>query len=915
MKSIKVAAVLLLSCFMALSAFPSVINADTIVTAGESAAIEPNEAGINSYDTYLQQYSKKKAGSEEFVLFSGEEKALTSNDVLDLSFDIPEEALYQIKITYKSTERKNTKIAVKINDRFPFENAKDIQLPVHYRDNGEVRVDGNGNEFAPEQIIADEYVSVLCRDSIGEYEDPYVFYLADGNQKISICINDGNLIVERIAIVPKDDALPYCKPDDVKDTPVEDVIVIEGEAATLKSTQSLISLSDDSSCNVNPSSPTNSVINYIGGSNWSGPNDTLQWNFNIKQSGYYSLGFMYRQAAVIGGVSYRHLKIDDVTPFEEAKKLKFKYSSNWKYMDYGKEKDNYLIFLGEGEHTLSLSVTAGEFTDIYRRLKDITTALGDLYVEITKVVGETVDVGRSYELFHQIPEFNERLKNAAEGLKQIANDLEVLQEKKSGSNVSSIRNTVITLEKMYNNPYSAHRYKSAYYTGYTNLSALLKTITNMPVDIDRIFLIGNGSDYTNPSSSFFEKLTFGFLRFLDSFAGSYNVANDRNDAINIWVNWGREQTQVIDSIIQSKFVKSTGVPVNFKLVNASLIQAILAGDGPDVMLKMPRTEPVNLAMRGALVDLTQFEDFEETLSRFTNDAQVPFEYGDGVYALPDTMEFYMMFVRTDILSEMGLEIPTTWEEFIYTLTILQHNNLQVYMPSGLYTTMLLQSGLDLYNEDRTASMLTGEKQIILYSDWIKFYTKYKVPVTMDFYNRFRVGSVPIGIFTYTLYTQLKAAAPEIDGRWIVTLIPGTTNENGEISHVSAGSGEGCGITKLSKNPENAWLFLKWWTEADTQLKYSENLESLLGPLGRVATANTDALKRMGWDAEMLDMLNKHLDLIVQIPELPGGYYTSRGLDQVFWNVVESNKNPTDMMLEWGAIVDAEIERKRNEYAN
>ena len=210
--------------------------------------------------------------------------------------------------------------------------------------------------------------------------------------------------------------------------------------------------------------------------------------------------------------------------------------------------------------------------------------------------------------------------------------------------------------------------------------------------------------------------------------------------------------------------------------------------------------------------------------------------------------------------------------------------------------------------------MTQELQIRVFTEWAELYTKYKAPVTMNFYNRFRIGSAPLGVAPYTLYTELKAAAPEIDGRWIATLIPGTLREDGSVDHTSAGSGAGCAITKLSKHPEDAWKFLKWWTSADTQLKYSESLESLLGPLGRVASANIEALNRMIWDVQMLDNLNRQLDNVVQIPEVPGGYYTARGIDQVFWNVVEQNENPTDMMLKWGVVVDSEIERKRQEFA-
>lgn len=69
------------------------------------------------------------------------------------------------------------------------------------------------------------------------------------------------------------------------------------------------------------------------------------------------------------------------------------------------------------------------------------------------------------------------------------------------------------------------------------------------------------------------------------------------------------------------------------------------------------------------------------------------------------------------------------------------------------------------------------------------YTKYKLPTTASFYNRFRLGTMPLGIEVYTLYTTLTEAAPEIDGRWGIALVPGT-EQNGTVNHTVSGAGTG-----------------------------------------------------------------------------------------------------------------------------
>ena len=82
-------------------------------------------------------------------------------------------------------------------------------------------------------------------------------------------------------------------------------------------------------------------------------------------------------------------------------------------------------------------------------------------------------------------------------------------------------------------------------------------------------------------------------------------------------------------------------------------------------LMMARTEPVNLGIRGALADLRQFDDFEEVLENFQKGAEVPYTYNGATYALPDTQNFMLMFYRTDVMEELGLEIPQTWDDFLY----------------------------------------------------------------------------------------------------------------------------------------------------------------------------------------------------------------------------------------------------------
>ncbi|MBQ9768749.1 MAG: extracellular solute-binding protein, partial [Clostridia bacterium] len=211
----------------------------------------------------------------------------------------------------------------------------------------------------------------------------------------------------------------------------------------------------------------------------------------------------------------------------------------------------------------------------------------------------------------------------------------------------------------------------------------------------------------------------------------------------------------------------------------------------------------------------------------------------------------------------------------------------------------------------------------VFEEWTEIYTDYGYQKEADFYNRLRNGSMPLGIAPYSTYMTIYSAAPEIDGRWAVALVPGTHDPECEIegckeeSHINrtiAGAGTGAGIIKRSANKEAAWKFLQWWTSTETQKRYSSNVESIIGLLGRVATANKNAFSELAWDPDDLAVLMEQWSKVSEVPEVPGSYYMTRAIDQAFWSVLNDNTNAKDAINEWSLVADKEIKRKIEEYS-
>jgi len=899
---------------------------------------------------YSEYLSGKNAAENDVRIplsgYSAEEAKVSFNDgavfwedgkgQISFSTEVQENALYNLELVWKASGNGvDPQFGLLIDGKYPFSDTEKIILNREWKNATEKpRSDAQGNEYAQEQIETDADIKTLISDYTGVVTEPYQFYLTAGTHLITLSEIGQGVYIKGLTLKAPEKVKPYSEVAKNYKTEKIDagIIVLEGENADIKNSKSIIPKSNNSDAGMTPSDPYTAKINYIGGTSWQSPQSKLTWNFKVEKDGYYYINMRYKQSDLVNGESLRWLKIDGKTPFEEAKSLKFAYDTAWNYYTLEADGNPCYIYLSKGEHIVSLEATLGRQSEYFYRLDKIVKTLGDEYIKIVMITSESPDLNRDYALFKQIPNFTETLTDCRDSLLVLSKDMKNNSGKDSTQAIASMENMARVLSNMLRSPYIAQQYVSDYYTNYTSLSSWLYDMTDMPLCLDRIQLVPYGKDYEDTNAGFFKKITWGIIRLISSFTTDYNITDNSGEknSVRLWVNWGQDQAAVLNSLIEDSFTPKSGIKVQLEIVNASLINGILAGNFPDLSLQMTRTEPVNLGIRGALYDLKQFDDYEQVLKRFQDGAEKPYEYENALYALPDTQSFYVMFYRTDIFEQLGLSVPETWEEFLYVSTIIQRNNMSVYAPYtqittsttvnvgigslNLYPTLMSQNGLSLYNEKLNATALDKKQAIRVFEDWTDFYTEYNFYKEADFYNRFRVGVMPLGIAPYNVYMTLYSAAPEIQGRWKVALVPGTKTEDGSVNHTVAGAGTGCSIIQKSNRKAEAWEFLKWWTSADTQSRYSNNVESILGTIGRIQTSNIEAFNKLAWDKDDVTVLNKQWALVDEIPEVPGSYYLTRAIDQAYWSVVNGQSSSKDAIVKWSQMADDEIERKIKEYS-
>lgn len=885
---------------------------------------------LSEYDSYISQYDSINIANDSIVIENIANPTLDAEQTINLSFNVEKTALYTFCIKYSTLDngKEPLSISCMLDGKFPYSEFEYITIPRYFEDVGEIRKDNNGNQISKEiKQKLGNYEYALRDENNTSY---LMVYLSAGEHSLQITNLAEAFNITAITFTFAEETVSYFEyREKYKSSKVYDSYnIYEAENTYLKTSYNLTQLIDNTSANVSPHNASLDKVNYIGGSNWSQPGDTIFWEIDVPKDGLYSIGFNYRQNYTLNTSFYREVRIDGTIPFEEMKSVEFPYALNWEFYTLSDKDDKpYLFYLPKGKHTISFSVTLGNLSQVCNDLEEITYNIAALYRSIIMITGDTPDANRDYNLFDRIVDFSQQLDTYITQLNKVNEDLSVAFGSNSVSAISTVNGMINVIQLMKEHKYTAHKYIGRYYDCYASLSSMLMELKSMPLDFDRIYI---GNNFSETKTGVIESVIFSVKRFLTSFIGDYSdLDSSDRERITLWVNWGRDQAKVLKYLIQSDFSVKNDIDVDIKITNATLTHAALSGNGPDCQLHLSRSEPVNLAMRDAVYDLTQFEDYNEVASRFMTSASDCYKFEDGIYALPDAQTFFMMFVRTDIFEELGLEIPKTWEDFITTSTLLLRQNMQVGLPYtqisemtqvnlgvgalSIYPTLLTQNGGELYNEDRSEIKLLSETSIETFTQWTNFYTKYGLPKTYDFFNRFRLGLMPMAIQNYTTYATLTAAAPEITEFWEMYELPGTVGEDGSINNVTTGGGTGAVILSASKHKDAAWEFIKWWTSADIQYRYGMEVENILGSSARVATANVEALKQYSWKKSTLNNIMSQWKKVKEMPEVPGGYYVSRVLDQAFWNVTNAAENPKDMLMKWNDIAQTEITRKREQY--
>jgi len=852
--------------------------------------------------------------------------------------NIPETGVYNIKMIYEALESNTNDVefSLLIDGESPYATASRITLSKRWINESEIKQDSRQNDIRPGQISTPCWQETPLEDIDGLFNEPLEFYMEAGEHTITFESEKAEFAVKSFTFYQYEAPAAYTAPSDSDLTQAQgQKITLEGETAAYKSSRTLYPTADKSSyltSSANGSSPTKTRYNTIGSGSWTQSTQTVTWEFNVDKAGYYKIGIRGRQDQMRGMYSNRRLYVNGEVPCLEANQIKFYYDTDWSITTPKSENgDDLYFYLQAGTNTISLEAVPGEIGEIMGDLDELVYNINSYYRQIRQITGPDPDEYNNYMIDTAIPSIVPDFKEYAKTLRDKKAEIEKLSGS-GGTEAETLEKMAIVLDKCIKKPDLIPEMMSQIKDNITSVSSFVNQYREQPLEVDMIEVATSDQDFTSCDKSFFGSLGFGFKGFIGSFFEDYNALSDEDEsAMECWVMLGRDNAEALQQLISSEYNPTAKTKINLKLVQGGIVEATFAGKGPDLALFMGGDFPIQLAARGVLTDLTTFSDFDEVKSRFADDATVLYQYNGGTYGLPCDQTFPMLFYRSDILSEYGIDPATdlnTWDGLLNCLPTLQRNYLEVGLilpvmtstggttqvsaitePGNTFAMLLLQQGLNYYNEEQTKTTFDTQEAVNAFDTWTKFYTTYSFQQTYDAFTRFRTGDMPVVIQNYTFYNQLFVAAPEIKGCWGFQPVPGTVQEDGTINHAANSNGSGAIIFTKAADQEGAWDFIKWFTSTDAQVKYGNNIESILGTMGRYATANEEALQQLSWTTSEVNLLLDQLNSQVEIPIIPASYGVTRNVMNAFRAVVNDYDNARDTLFWYNKDINDEITRK------
>jgi len=381
----------------------------------------------------------------------------------------------------------------------------------------------------------------------------------------------------------------------------------------------------------------------------------------VPEDGLYVLTFKGRQTSR-GVTSYRRLSVNGEVPFAEAEVIGFGYSGTMQNYTLANAKgEPYYVYLHKGLNDIKLECVMGGIGGVLSEVEEALRNLNALYLATIQITGNVPSQFIDYEIAKKIPTFVDTMNTESQRLFALVDKMvEITGEK--GESTAMLEKMAIQAQGLAKDPEDIVKELSQLKNNISALGTWIVNISTMPVELDSVMLSADTASLPKPTEGSLEGVVAEFQRFWATFFHSTSdlvsedSATKKGASIKVWMaSAGREQAQIIQNMIDETFSPNTDIAVNLQLIPMDVVlRAALAGNGPDVVIGLNQSTAQDFAMRGATVKLSDYEDFAEYVSRYSEGVMRATEYNGGSYGIPEQVSFQMLFYREDVLEELNL---------------------------------------------------------------------------------------------------------------------------------------------------------------------------------------------------------------------------------------------------------------------
>lgn len=268
--------------------------------------------------------------------------------------------------------------------------------------------------------------------------------------------------------------------------------------------------------------------------------------------------------------------------------------------------------------------------------------------------------------------------------------------------------------------------------------------------------------------------------------------------------------------------------------NPEYLAALAAGAGANNLGDVLGLQPGSLTQqyRDYLIDLTPYAektwgaDWEDKIYGI-NAQQMRLgnpEGDNGVYIIPIESQVINILYNTKIFAELGLNVPTTWQELIdVSATLTQNGYAPLYFGGAdgwqhvnVYTMLATQFGDQIYAAQDGTGKWTDEnllKALVAYKSMyddgimqVGALSNNSYPDGVSLFTAGKVGMMALGSWWFQEKTAPEVVPLVADWSFGNFYLP-PVDETATVSPAIGGMDFGYGISKNCANPEAAWTLL------------------------------------------------------------------------------------------------------------